>query len=323
MENCRIALGVLAILVATGLCACHVSKSEYLVERDGRVASEARARAAEQRLEDLRRQIVSLEVELSKNPEHKRRVELEHRVANLHESIKRIRTSLEKCQQDLSAALRPKPWIKLAETRIWKKEHQVYMAAVQELVEQQLPLIEHCYRKHGFVEQGAAPLAGAIWVLYGIGGGWPREPRIEVSTFGDLTGYEYTKDPLTEKSRAAQFQECVRDVFANSRQPDQSANKWGMFHSSMIRIAQLLIFADTPASANAIDRPRFNWPWEEHKQAPTKAKKGEVCGYGERHRYKLVPVVNRPCAKGLRCCYPCGTRGCDSICMPSCPQGLP
>ncbi len=47
------------------------------------------------------------------------------------------------------------------------------------------------------------------------------------------------------------------------------------------------------------------------------ARRGEVCRVGTR-RDRSRAVVARPCAPGLRCCYPCGIPGCDSVCMRDC-----
>lgn len=44
----------------------------------------------------------------------------------------------------------------------------------------------------------------------------------------------------------------------------------------------------------------------------------EVCRVGTRPDRSRRGVVARPCAPGLRCCYPCGIPGCDSVCMRDC-----
>jgi hypothetical protein len=44
------------------------------------------------------------------------------------------------------------------------------------------------------------------------------------------------------------------------------------------------------------------------------ARGGEVCRSGARSG----GGIDRPCAPGLQCCYPCGVEGCDSVCMADC-----
>ena len=40
------------------------------------------------------------------------------------------------------------------------------------------------------------------------------------------------------------------------------------------------------------------------------AQQGEVCRSGMEN----PDSINRGCAEGLRCCYPCGMEGCDHVC---------
>ena len=47
---------------------------------------------------------------------------------------------------------------------------------------------------------------------------------------------------------------------------------------------------------------------------------GDVCHLGRQHVGSAVAV---DCGPGLSCCYPCGIDGCDSVCMTSCPEGIP
>ncbi len=47
----------------------------------------------------------------------------------------------------------------------------------------------------------------------------------------------------------------------------------------------------------------------------------EICRVGRAHSGPDVKA--RPCAQGLECCYPCGVDGCDSVCMRTCPVGIP
>jgi len=45
---------------------------------------------------------------------------------------------------------------------------------------------------------------------------------------------------------------------------------------------------------------------------------GTVCRAGERQIPGQAPPEVQACAAGLRCCYPCGIPGCDSVCMADC-----
>lgn len=53
---------------------------------------------------------------------------------------------------------------------------------------------------------------------------------------------------------------------------------------------------------------------------PAMGTQGAVCAIGDEHRGSGVAVA---CGPGLSCCYPCGIDGCDSVCMPECPVGMP
>lgn len=53
---------------------------------------------------------------------------------------------------------------------------------------------------------------------------------------------------------------------------------------------------------------------------PGTGKEGDVCHLGREHVGSAVAV---DCGPGLSCCYPCGIDGCDSVCMTSCPEGIP
>jgi hypothetical protein len=51
-------------------------------------------------------------------------------------------------------------------------------------------------------------------------------------------------------------------------------------------------------------------------------KLGDVCARGSRGN-RDEGSVSRPvltCGAGLRCCYPCGVPGCDSVCKKTCPR---
>lgn len=43
---------------------------------------------------------------------------------------------------------------------------------------------------------------------------------------------------------------------------------------------------------------------------------GAICALGEQNTDPDAVAVT--CAEGLRCCYPCGIPGCDSVCMEDC-----
>jgi hypothetical protein len=43
---------------------------------------------------------------------------------------------------------------------------------------------------------------------------------------------------------------------------------------------------------------------------------GQVCGYGSRSA--MANAQAPACPAGLKCCYPCGIEGCDSVCMADC-----
>lgn len=306
-------------LAALTVSACAVSRQTYLAERDRRLAEEARARKIEGQREDLRQRVSSMEVNLSRRPERMKRVRLEAETAALRRKIKEARADLERCRQDTVAATRPKPWVRLAQTQIWDPKQHTFRTLVQKLIEGRRPRLEHCYRLHGWDSKGGAPVRGAFWVLFGLGDGWPLDPRISTSTFGDLSK---SSGLSAEHKRASKLHACVRQVFVNLRAPNEKSRAWWELRSSVLRVSQLLVFADTKSSARAIQSPKFSWPWRKPPRGK-RAKRGEVCGYGENRRLDLYPHFDLSCAAGLKCCYPCGTRGCNSICLPRCPRNLP
>ncbi len=122
-------------------------------------------------------------------------------------------------------------------------------------------------------------------------------------------------------TRVQRLQACVQGEFTRLRQPNQQEKLWRRFRGKMLRVAQLLIFADSAAAASKVEKPSYSWPWKKPKTG--RAGEREVCGPSEFRRYELVPRFSQRCASGLKCCYPCGTQGCDWICLPSCPRNLP
>lgn len=311
---------LLLALAALTVSACMVSRQMYLAERDGRLAEEARARKIERQREDLRQRVASMEVNLSRRPERVKRVRLETETAALRRGIEEARGDVERCRQDTVAATRPRPWVKLAQTQIWDPKHHTFQTIVQQFIERRRPRLEHCYRLHGWDGKGGSPVRGAFWVLFGLGDGWPFDPRISTSTFGDLSK---SSGLSAEHKRASKLHECVRQVFAKLRAPNEKSRQWWQLRSSVLRVSQLLVFADTKGAARTITSPKFSWPWPSAAPKGKRAKRGEVCGYGEKRRMDLYPHFDLPCAAGLKCCYPCGTRGCDFVCLPRCPRNLP
>jgi hypothetical protein len=89
------------------------------------------------------------------------------------------------------------------------------------------------------------------------------------------------------------------------------------------RIAQLVAFGLDAAAVARVARPRFAWPWPERPPPP--GGKGAICRYGRMGGGfdVLNPHEAPPCARGLRCCYPCGIQGCNSVCMSWCLMSLP
>jgi hypothetical protein len=311
---------LLLALATLTVSACTVSRQPYLVERDRRITEEARAKKFEWQREDLRLRVASMENDLSQRPERMKRVRLEARTAALRRGIREARVDLERCRQDTVAGTRPKPWVRLAQTQIWDSKHHNFRTLVRQLIERRRPRLEHCYRLHGWDSEGGAPVRGAFWVLFGLGDGWPFDPKISTSTFGDLSK---SSGLSAEHKRASKLHACVRQVFAKLRASKEKSRDWWQLRSSVLRVSQLLVFADTKRSARTIKSPKFSWPWPSAAPKGKRAKRGEVCGYGEMRRRDLYPHFNLPCATGLKCCYPCGTRGCDSICLPRCPRNLP
>lgn len=295
---------------------CLVSKQAYLTAHDGRRAAEASALKAEQRQRELRRRRESLETALSRDPVFRRGVRLKQQVAALNAEIERTRGALESCRLEHAAAQRPKPWVSVGETRLWDQRHRSFQSVVQGLIKRRLPQLEHCYRLHGWAGQADRPLSGALWVLVGIGDGWPREPRIAATTVSANGSHPDTA------ARAGKLQACVQDEFTKPHQPGQRGKKiWLRLQGKMLRVAQLLIFADSATAASKVKKPPFSWPWK--KPDVGRAGDNEICSPGQQRRFELAPRFSRPCKAGLRCCYPCGIQGCDSVCMPSCPQNLP
>ena len=64
---------------------------------------------------------------------------------------------------------------------------------------------------------------------------------------------------------------------------------------------EVVAVADAPVPGPTSETPEL--------QAPSSgpAAHGEVCSSRDH-------AMERPCAEGLSCCYPCGIAGCDSVC---------
>lgn len=299
-----------AVLAAAISSGCPVSKKDYLDAYTTRLAAEARTRETEQRRDAVRARIDSLRA----TPQYRMKVRLEQQVAGLKAEIEQTKVALNDCRQNRLAETRPKPWVRVIETRVWDPQRQGMRAAAQALVEQRLSALEHCYRLHGWSSKGDHPLKGAVWVVFGIAEGGTRVPRISVSTLGQ-------KQDSAPGQRAARLQQCVVDAFTTLRPQDQRPTREWMQFGPLIRIAQLLVFADNSTSASTIGRPPFDWPWPRRWEGGP-AKQKEVC-YPRDNPGDLTPRFSRPCARGLKCCYPCGIQGCASICLPSCPTNIP
>jgi hypothetical protein len=73
-----------------------------------------------------------------------------------------------------------------------------------------------------------------------------------------------------------------------------------------------------PAPAPPAPAPPADPPAPDAAPAPPAGPKtdgtaGAVCAWGERSR--PTGEQPEPCQAGLRCCYGCGTPGCNSVCM--------
>lgn len=310
MKNDRLLFILPVMLAPLCLSACFATTQELSNERQQRVAAQKRAQAAKQDVAMLRRQQSRLRQEGEK-AEGERILRLEQDKQSLQKTLMDQRHTLKRCRSKNRAKARPQSYFRGLETRVWERKHRFLRADLHGLLVQRLPKLESCYRLHGWDDQGAPPLRGAFWVLYGLTGPKVIKPYILASTFFPTPGIGPTR---TE--RASKLLGCITGMLAGLRLPPGKNALQNALNSRFVRVAQLLVVADNKAAASRIRRPTFSWPW--HAPVGKYAQKNEVCKVGERHGLRLFPTFARPCAPGLRCCYPCGIGGCNSVCLPAC-----
>jgi hypothetical protein len=311
MKNDRL-LFILSPVMLAPLClsACFATTQELSTERQQRVAAQKRAQAAKLDVEVLRRQQSRLRQEGQKS-EGERILRLEQEQQSLQKTLMDRRTTLKSCRSNNRAKARPQSYFRGVETRVWEGKHRFLRADLHGLLVQRLPKLESCYRQHGWDDQGAPPLRGAFWVLYGLTGTKVVQPYILASTFFPKPGIGPTR---TE--RASKLLGCITGMLKGLRIPQSKNVLQNALNSRFVRVAHLLVVADSVAAANRIRRPTFSWPWR--KPVGKYAQKKEVCKVGERRGLRLFPTFARPCAPALKCCYPCGVGGCNSVCLPGC-----
>lgn len=152
-----------------------------------------------------------------------------------------------------------------------------------------------CYRSHLLTKPAVSK--GAFWVILGTH---------HTGVIGVDAG---AKRMGTSNQRA--FRRCVATYVRRQR-------SWRT--SKPARFALLLAYAPRATELKTLPRPAFRWPWKPLGRGHY-AKQGQICRVGRRFLRgsgALNPHQARPCAPGLKCCYPCGVPGCNSVCLKDC-----
>ena len=157
------------------------------------------------------------------------------------------------------------------------------------------PGILACYRSHLLTKP--AVNKGAFWVI------------LATHRTG-VTGVDAGAKRMGTSNQRA-FRRCVASNLRRQR-------SWKT--PKPARLALLLAYAPRAAELKSLPRPAFQWPWKTLGRGHY-ARQGQICRVGRRFLRgsgALNPHLARPCAPGLKCCYPCGVPGCNSVCLKDC-----
>lgn len=183
------------------------------------------------------------------------------------------------------------------------RRHRGWLSpALRKRLSRPLPGLLQCYRR--FAHVGNKLTRGAFWQIIATN---THGAHGAIAELGRMPS-----DPF------AAFRRCVAGVLNRQR-------AWKTTRPA--RFALLVVFAPKAAELRTVARPAFRWPLKP-LSAGKYARAGQVCRLGSRALQlrghgALSPLVSRPCAPGLKCCYPCGIQGCNSVCKKDCGPPVP
>lgn len=261
-----------------------------------------RLEAAERRLEEERRRSTVL---AEQNARLQRDLaELAARVRTLAAVLESLRPRREAPVEVLPPRERVAPpvpmlparaEVRILETRVFRRAG--LPPGLKPALGVRLAAVRECFRTRVLAVDPA--VTGAVWVLYGQIGADPFGVRFAAGHGG--------------------FHGCVAKELVP---PARLATLGHHGPAGGERLAQLVVFGPDAPAVTRVARLRFAWPWPERQPPP--GGQGAICAYGRMGGLDVLnPHAAPPCARGLRCCYPCGIQGCNSVCMARCPMGLP
>ncbi len=249
------------------------------------------------------------------------------RIAQLERDLTRVRRKLARYPQARRIAVSPpraavypdrlrwkEPAVSMTGVRFWDRAHRKWRSTVTTGLRRLVPRWKRCYHKYGWGRGKEHSLLGVFWIIYGVQQNAVINPRVSGSSLR-LAGMGTSASAVAKQRRAlraSRLEQCF--VKAMGKLGPRAGSK-------MIRIAAEVHVA--AHRAHAIIKLGFKWPWKRVQRRRSGPR--QVCQIGSQWRSydRLRPSIARPCKRGLKCCYPCGIGGCNSVCLSRCPGPLP
>lgn len=249
------------------------------------------------------------------------------RIAQLERDLTRVRRKLLRLRypQGQRVAVSPRkgpvspdrlrwkvPAVDMKRVRFWDRGHRKRRSVVTTELRRLIPQWTRCYHRYGWGRGNEQSLRGEFWIIYGVQQNAVIKPRVSLSSLRLLGVGTSTASRQRHALRASRLEQCFVQAMGKLR-PHAG--------QQLVRIAARVFVA--AHRAHAIMVSDFKWPWKRVKRR--RSGPNQVCRMGSRWRAydRLRPSIARPCKRGLKCCYPCGIGGCNSVCLRRCPGPLP